>query len=283
MKSSRVTRLNIFVNFANGRLSSVIVVPGLGGHAFGSFKERAGEHMWVRDALPKALTGGNDYPIARIMTYGYKSTVQNSSSVEHIGDLAESFHSSLIELARVPEMKPLVFIGHSMGGLVIKEVNKINVLLPSKGNADAWDHQALIILSQSRIESASRLFRATRGLAFFGVPHAGMKVESIRAMAGNSPNLPLIDSLSGENSHFLTQQLPRFNKLLDSGNPKIETIYFYETLESPTAQKVWNAKVIAGVSSCRMTDDLAGCEWKMEDEWSRKAARLVALRVTAAV
>lgn len=262
---------------------SVIVVPGLGGHAFGSFKERTGEHMWVRDALPEALTGGHDSPVARIMTYGYDSTVENSGSVEHIGDIAESFHSSLIELARVREMKPILFIGHSMGGLVIKEVNTFNILLPLKGNADARYNQALLLLSQSRIDSASRLFRATRGLAFFGVPHAGMKVGSIRAMAGNNPNLPLIDSISGENSHFLTQQLPKFAKLLDHVNSKIETIYFYETLVSPTAQKVRGAKGFAEFSSYLMTDDLAGCERKVEDEWPRGPARSIALSVAAAV
>lgn len=65
-----------------------------------------------------------------------------------------------------------------------------------------------------------------------------MNVESIRAMAGNNPNRALIDSLSGENSYFLTQQVYSFNRLLDDTAPKISIVYLYETVMSPTAQKV---------------------------------------------
>ncbi|EQB48612.1 hypothetical protein CGLO_12149 [Colletotrichum gloeosporioides Cg-14] len=197
----------------------VVVVPGLGGHAFGSFKERNGDHMWPRDSLPDALAIGTScISNARVMTYGYESTVQSSESVQHIGDIAESFHGSLNELARGRDPKPIIFIGHSMGGLVIKE--------------------ALLLLSQSEDANDQKLSRAARGIAFFGVPHAGMNVESIRAMAGNNPNRSLIDSLSGENSYVLTQQSRRFNRLLDNTDSKINVVYFYETVMSPTAQQL---------------------------------------------
>ncbi len=35
---------------------SIIAISGLGGHAFGSFKERGGEYMWLQDCLPYDLT-----------------------------------------------------------------------------------------------------------------------------------------------------------------------------------------------------------------------------------
>ncbi|KAM3509182.1 hypothetical protein MY11210_006437 [Beauveria gryllotalpidicola] len=34
----------------------IIAVSGLGGHAFGSFKERGGSNMWLRDSLPYEIT-----------------------------------------------------------------------------------------------------------------------------------------------------------------------------------------------------------------------------------
>ena len=55
---------------------SVIALSGLGGHAFGSFKERDGTYMWLRDSLPYDLIledGGR--PMARVITFGYESAV----------------------------------------------------------------------------------------------------------------------------------------------------------------------------------------------------------------
>ena len=57
-----------------------MAVTGLGGHGFGSWKERGGEFMWLRDALP------HDFPGARIMTFGYDSHLQDSSSFASISD-----------------------------------------------------------------------------------------------------------------------------------------------------------------------------------------------------
>lgn len=59
---------------------SIIAISGLGGHAFGSFKERDGEHMWLRDALPYDITGESGEHVARIMIYGYESNLPNSES-----------------------------------------------------------------------------------------------------------------------------------------------------------------------------------------------------------
>ena len=37
--------------------SSCITISGLGGHAYGSFKEKKGDHMWLRDSLPHHIPG----------------------------------------------------------------------------------------------------------------------------------------------------------------------------------------------------------------------------------
>jgi hypothetical protein len=49
----------------------VVAISGLGGHAFGCFKERDENYMWLRDALPFDLTREDTYrPMARVMIYG---------------------------------------------------------------------------------------------------------------------------------------------------------------------------------------------------------------------
>lgn len=103
---------------------SVIAISGLGGHAFGSFKERGGDYMWLRDALPYHLTGEdtND-PMVRVMIYGYESTVAQSKSMQNLEDLATSFHNSLLALASAATTRPIILVAHSLGGLIVKQIS----------------------------------------------------------------------------------------------------------------------------------------------------------------
>lgn len=103
-------------------LSSVIAISGLGGHAFGSFKERDGEHMWLRDALPYRVTGEDNRPLARVMVYGYDSSLPQSESFQNLEDLGTALHTHLRRLAVTSALRPIVFIAHSLGGLVVKQV-----------------------------------------------------------------------------------------------------------------------------------------------------------------
>lgn len=78
--------------------------------------------MWLRDALPFDLRDeATDNPMARVVTYGYNSTVAGSNSTQNLEDLATAFHTSLRPLAD-GQNRPIVFIAHSLGGLVIKQV-----------------------------------------------------------------------------------------------------------------------------------------------------------------
>ncbi|KAH7013380.1 hypothetical protein EDB80DRAFT_369920 [Ilyonectria destructans] len=188
----------------------IIAISGLGGHAFGSFKERGGAFMWLRDALP------SDIPMARTMIYGYESTVAQSENIQNLEDLATSFCNSLLALLDGPTVRPIIFVAHSLGGLIVKET--------------------LIILSKSNREDHTRLNRAVYGIAFFGVPHDGMDISSLIPMVGDSPNRFLVESLSRINSQILSTQHREFHTALGrQGNS--EVICFYETIQSPTAQK----------------------------------------------
>lgn len=118
------------MNIALANSWSVIALSGLGGHAFGSFKERGGSHMWLRDSLPYDLTlDTNDQPIARVMIYGYESTVAGSKSIQNLEDFATKFNASLQMLANATTIRPIILIGHSLGGLIIKQVghSRVNI------------------------------------------------------------------------------------------------------------------------------------------------------------
>lgn len=62
-----------------------VAVCGLGGHAFGSFKEKGTSYMWLRDSLPR------DMPNLRVMLYGYESRLEGSDSCQNISVIAGSF------------------------------------------------------------------------------------------------------------------------------------------------------------------------------------------------
>ncbi|KAK6449817.1 hypothetical protein FP744_10006067 [Trichoderma asperellum] len=155
--------------------------------------------------------------MARVMIYGYDSTVAESKSIQNIKDLATKFNASLQKLTNASIVRPIILIGHSLGGLIIK--------------------QALISLSRSENEDEQNLIRAIYGIVFFRTPHDGMDITSLITMAGDSsPNRFIIESLSRNNSQILTLQQRDFHKALgDKGNS--EVFCFYETLESPTAER----------------------------------------------
>ncbi|KAK3363512.1 hypothetical protein B0T25DRAFT_436789, partial [Lasiosphaeria hispida] len=175
----------------------VVAISGLGGHAFGSFKERDENYMWLRDALPFDLAGEDTYrPMARVMIYGYESAVAQSRSVQNLEDLATSFHNSIRALANAPT--------------------------------------TMITLSKSKKEDDRQLVRAVYGIVFFGVPHDGMDTSSLIPMVGDGPNRSLVDSISRINSQILSIQQQEFHTALGSEGDS-EIVCFYETVESPTA------------------------------------------------
>ncbi|KAH7134414.1 P-loop containing nucleoside triphosphate hydrolase protein [Dactylonectria macrodidyma] len=181
------------------------------------FKERGGNHMWLRDALPYDLTSEDtESPIARTMTYGYESTVAESENIQNLEDLATSFHNSLLELAISLEVRPIVLVAHSLGGLIVK--------------------QTLLSLSKSQREDDKRLLQAVYGIVFFGVPHEGMDISSLIPMVQDGPNRFLIESISYVSSQILSIQQREFHNVL-GGEGLSEIVCFYETVKSPTAKK----------------------------------------------
>lgn len=82
---------------------SIIAVHGLGGHAYGSFKERGGTYMWLEDSLARDLftDGSSAGTRARVLVYGYDAHVEKSPCFQSIRDLARALRLSLRAIRRV--------------------------------------------------------------------------------------------------------------------------------------------------------------------------------------
>lgn len=198
----------LFAPSARRHCIDLLAVPGLGGHPFGSFVDKGSGHMWLSDSLPQDMAG------ARVMVYGYESALQDSASFANLGDLANSLRLGLRRVLGSGRPKCLILIGHSLGGLLIKE--------------------ALVRMADSYSDLA--LMKQVFGAVFFGVPNDGMEIESLIPMVNDQPNRFLLESLSAINSQVLGLQARSFATFLN--RTAFEIFCFYEVKKSRTAAQV---------------------------------------------
>ena len=126
----------------------VVAVHGLQGDAFKTWECSNGT-LWLRDYLPEEI------PSARIMTFGYDSTVAFSNSVARIEDKALDLLNRLgAQRDESTDRRPVVFICHSLGGIVVKKA----LILAHERSSDPGFKDILI---------------NTKAIAFLGVPHKG--------------------------------------------------------------------------------------------------------------
>ncbi|KAL7928882.1 ankyrin repeat-containing domain protein [Trichoderma chlorosporum] len=189
---------------------NVIAISGLSSHPFGSWKARGGKFMWLRDELAKTTKN------ARILLYGYDTTLIDSESFQDIGDIATRLSSDInaMRSRRLAEggfiPTPIVFIAHSLGGLVVKE--------------------AIFKMSNQYPDD----FLSIYGLLFFGVPNNGIKTEHWMPIVDRKPNRNLISSLEID-SYYLRTLQENFNRVFCFADAKVTLVY--ETLKSATTKE----------------------------------------------
>lgn len=106
----------------------------------------------------------------------------------------------------------MVFLAHSLGGLVIKQA-----IVDMKGSTNSKDRDN---------------FFATYGMYFFGVPNTGMNIEPLKRMIRGQPNEEFIMSLA-KDSQLLRNLGIAFSEAFDFADSQI--ISFYETRVSPSS------------------------------------------------
>lgn len=131
----------------------IIAVHGLQGHPVKSFTNASNGCCWLRDLLPK------DLPRSRIFTFGYESRIA-TVSVVRISDVSATLGFE-IQAMRKQEHdsypRPLVFIVHNLGGLVVKQ----------------------LMIDAERGNSLLEVRENTAGVLFFGTPHRGTNSANV--------------------------------------------------------------------------------------------------------
>ena len=98
-KMTKLTRLSnvVFLSLIGALLNyfSCIAVGGLSSHPFGSWKQRGGQFMWLRDTLASSSNG------VRVLLYGYDTPLVQSESFQDIDDIGNKF-CDFIKRLRLP-------------------------------------------------------------------------------------------------------------------------------------------------------------------------------------
>lgn len=119
--------LNVVYTPDNGRKVDIIFIHGLGGTSKWTWsKHRNSELFWPLTFLPLE----QDLCLARILTFGYNASFQKAGNVSlSLLDFAKDLLFDL-KYGKDPDMDeldmgkvPIIFVVHSMGGLVVKEAS----------------------------------------------------------------------------------------------------------------------------------------------------------------
>jgi len=155
------------------RVADIVFIHGLGGHSQSTWAAQAKpENFW-----PRWL--GDKYPKVAIWTLGYETSISKwTNESMPLADLG----NQILEELYVEEIgcRPVIFITHSMGGLVVKQ-----------------------ILSHAKSQGVRRwqsIVEQTRGIVFFSTPHSGSDLASFadfaRAVLGTNEQLSELQSHS---------------------------------------------------------------------------------------
>lgn len=126
-------------------------------------------NLWLRDFLPERN------PRIRVLLYGYNSSAAFHTSATGINGAAENLLSYLRLERQQDQERPIVWVSHSLGGLVVKRA---------------------IINAYITGDYYESIHDATRGVVFFGTPHRGGHLATLgdrmakicRAVSGNVRN-----------------------------------------------------------------------------------------------
>ncbi|RYP79040.1 hypothetical protein DL771_000018 [Monosporascus sp. 5C6A] len=202
----------------------ICFVHGLTGNRDSTWTAHGQREPWPKTLLPPRL------PRARLLTYGYDAYVVQklAASANRLVDHAANLLTDLTNdrASHNACSRPLIFVAHSLGGLVCKEA---------------------ILLSRNNPEDHLRgIFDCVAGVVFMGTPHRGSwmadwaKIPASALGLFKSTNKSLLAILE-THSQLLESGQARFwsmvREVREGGRP-LEVTCFFEELSLPAVGRV---------------------------------------------
>lgn len=206
------------IKFTQFLTCSVIAIHGIEESWTESWTDPVTRVLWLRDLLPK------DVRAARVLTYGYNAygtTLHANWSTDRIQQHAQTLIAEL-QADRMLEgcsARPIVFICHGLGGILIKKALSYAATRTSKN-----------------VQHLYSVFISTYAILFFGTPHYGTDVKSMLSISrGKSlaskirhhEDSALASAMAkdGETLQTITEQFTHLMK-------QFRIFFFWEQLES---------------------------------------------------
>ncbi|KAK3343473.1 hypothetical protein B0T25DRAFT_485826, partial [Lasiosphaeria hispida] len=187
--------------------------------------------FWPRDLLPITV------PCARVLTYGYDTHLRHvfgpPVNKATVYDIAWDFLVALEAERQEAPLRPVLFVAHSLGGIVVKEMLR---------RASSLSHRPHLC----------NIFRSTAGIVFFGTPHGGADprgflqraAETLIKVAGIRANEQIVNALLPSSE--------RLRELRDEFGPIAQTQgWLIHSFQEGLSVKLLNGeKVVEDASSC---------------------------------
>ncbi|KAI1214605.1 uncharacterized protein F4807DRAFT_3196 [Annulohypoxylon truncatum] len=203
----------------------IVAVHGLGSNVDWSWvwKGHNKQVHWLKDPdmLPAAV------PNARIMAYSYESRWHIDAPKTHLGLLGEELARTLHGVRAKELDRPILFIAHSLGGLVVMHS----------------------LLYADRTDDLKYLPLKTIGFVALGTPFRGTRMQSLakivsRLLSFLGSNDKVIDDL-GLDNESLTEKVHEFCQLRNK--LQIPSWCFIEQLESDYGEKAGVPGLFKGI------------------------------------
>jgi len=182
----------------------LVAVHGLDGDAKQTWTHHKTNALWLQDFLPQ------DVQNIRVMSFGYNASAAFGNTTATIIDHAKDLLTCLVDKREEEDeiTRPIIFVGHSLGGIVIKQA-----------------------LFQAKIEPQYQaISEATVGIIFLGTPHRGSEkaaygkvLAEVATKVMHNPSPALVNALQA-NSEALMRLTTDFRFQL----PKYRICSFYE-------------------------------------------------------
>lgn len=152
---------------------SIVAVHGLGGDWEQTWTDVESDRLWLRDFVPEQTQEVNP----RISSFGYDSRTAFTNSVADIDDAAITLINALHDLRRLPNARkstgPIIFVAHSLGGIIVKRVCLWRWQYPGLERALLMRILKAMNLANEQSERWKHVVDNVLGIIFFSVPHRG--------------------------------------------------------------------------------------------------------------
>jgi protein SERAC1 len=202
----------------------ICFVHGLTGNRDTTWTAKGQSQPWPQTLLAPQLSS------ARILSYGYdayvvKTSVASSNRlIDHASNLLNDLTTD--RASHDAADRPLIFVAHSLGGLVCKEA-----ILQSRNNPESH---------------LKKTFECTKGIIFMGTPHAGSWIANWATLPASalgivkSTNKTLLKILQTDDQLLESVQVRFLAMIRDlrENNRRLEVTCFFEELPLPVVGKV---------------------------------------------